>query len=107
MIQIPSTTPTAEDDVDTYLVDQVLQQSNQSHLGDISLQEQLSAMKIEVQRLAESLALLADGTAAIARQAPAVLANKAEQQIQVRPISTIVAVALLSYTLTRLMLGER
>ena len=106
MISNPPSTPVNSEGVDTYLVDQVLQQAEQIPMADISLSEQLSAMKIEIQRLSESLALLAEGTAAIARQVPDVIVNAAEKQVQTRPLFTLIAAGVLSFSLTRLMFGS-
>ncbi|MGN7773821.1 hypothetical protein [Phyllobacterium sp. 22552] len=78
------------------LVDQALAASNSTTTSDgASPQEtefntRLSAMKHEVERLAQSVSLLTEGTKDLALQAPSVAQEKLRQNIRAAPVTSLI-----------------
>ena len=100
----------AEIGSDTYLVDQVLEQRkkapSEAISQDIPMSEQLAALRAEIGRLSDSASLIAEEATAIVAQAPARLRSEAESQFHKRPVTSLLAIAILSFHLTHALFGR-
>ena len=104
-------TSTSVDATDTPLVDQVLQQPEREApltvVEEADMSEQLSAMRMEANQIAESIKLFAEGATSMVRKMPTVLEEQMMRQIQKNPIKVLVATVALSFGVTLSLLGRR
>jgi hypothetical protein len=95
-----------EMETDTYLVDQVLEQTDKSASAFVErdLHEQLEAMRYEIDRIGQSLALLSAGARSIALQAPVKLEAELTRRVVKRPVYYVALTTAFSFALSSLLL---
>jgi superfamily II DNA helicase RecQ len=99
------------DAADAPLVDQVLRQPEREApltvFEEADLSQQLSAMRMEANQIAESIKLLAEGATSMVRKMPTELEEQMMRQFQENPIKVLVATVALSFGVTLSLLGRR
>jgi hypothetical protein len=89
--------------------DEVLQQHSDVRTlcpEDVEISEQLKTMRAEVDRIRESVGLLAEGVKTIVQQMPTMLEEEFSRLVRRNPLTAILSTALLSFGLTLLLTGK-
>ena len=94
---------------DTYLVDQVLQQARDKSDHDanrpVDVAEELNAMRAEIDRITESVGLLAGSAMALVSETPTILEQELRSLVQRKPLTALIGTVALSFGLALRLIG--
>ena len=93
---------------DTYLVDQVLEARDKSdHDANrpVDVAEELNAMRAEIDRITESIGLLAGSAKALVSETPTILEQELRSLVQRKPLTALIGTVALSFGLALRLIG--
>lgn len=94
---------------DTNLVDQVFEDARATSNHDIlrvDLTDELSAMRLEVDKITESVGLLAGRAKALVSETPVILEHELRDLIKRKPLTAVIGTVALSFGLTLRLMGS-
>ncbi len=93
---------------DTYLVDQVLEARDKSdHDANrpVDVAEELNAMRAEIDKITESIGLLAGSAKTLVSETPTILEQELRSLVQRKPLTALIGTVALSFGLALRLIG--
>lgn len=93
---------------DTYLVDQVLEARDKSdHDANrpVDVAEELNTMRAEIDKITESIGLLAESAKTLVSETPTILEQELRSLVQRKPLTALIGTVALSFGLALRLIG--